>query len=246
MSNSEMHQALHQFELKKLIPIELAGYDISFTNSSLFMMFAIFFIITFYLFAIRDRKIIPTRMQSMAELSYEFIASMVKDNVGTKGMSFMPFIFTVFMFVLACNLFGMIPYSFTVTSHISVTFTMAAFIFIMCTLVGLIKHGMHFFSLFLPEGTPLWLAPVMIVIEFFTYLSRPVTLSIRLAGNMVAGHILLKVMAGFVITLGLIGGWLPLSLMVVLSGFELFVAVLQAYIFTILTCVYLNDAVNLH
>jgi F-type H+-transporting ATPase subunit a len=246
MSNSEMHQALHQFELKKLIPIELAGYDISFTNSSLFMMFAIFSIITFYLFAIRDRKIIPTRMQSMAELSYEFIASMVKDNVGTKGMSFMPFIFTIFMFVLACNLFGMIPYSFTVTSHISVTFTMAAFIFIMCTLVGLIKHGMHFFSLFLPEGTPLWLAPVMIVIEFFTYLSRPVTLSIRLAGNMVAGHILLKVMAGFVITLGLIGGWLPLSLMVVLSGFELFVAVLQAYIFTILTCVYLNDAVNLH
>jgi F-type H+-transporting ATPase subunit a len=171
---------------------------------------------------------------------------MLQQNVGPKGKKFVPLMFTLFMFILTCNLFGMIPYSFTVTSHISITFALAMMVFLLVTLLGFYLHGFHFFSLFLPAGTPWWLAPLMVVIELFAYLARPVSLSLRLAANMVAGHVLLKVVAGFVVSMAIYLKFLPIPFIVVLIGFEIFVAILQAYIFTILSCVYLNDAINLH
>jgi F-type H+-transporting ATPase subunit a len=174
------------------------------------------------------------------------ITGMLDQNVGAKGKKFVPLIFTLFMFILTCNVFGMIPYGFTVTSHISITFALAMMVFLLVTLFGIYLHGFHFFSLFLPAGTPWWLAPLMVVIELFAYLARPVSLSLRLAANMVAGHVLLKVMAGFVVSMAIYLKILPIPFIVVLIGFELFVAALQAYIFTILSCVYLNDALNLH
>jgi F-type H+-transporting ATPase subunit a len=185
-------------------------------------------------------------MQLSAELMYVLISDMLNQNVGPKGRKFVPLIFTLFMFILLCNLLGMIPYGYTVTSHISITFALAMMVFLLVTIVGFVKHGLHFFSLFLPKGTPWWLAPLMVVIEMFAYLARPVSLSLRLAANMVAGHVLLKVIAGFVVSLTIFLKIVPIPLMVVLIGFEIFVAILQAYIFSILTCVYLNDAVNLH
>jgi F-type H+-transporting ATPase subunit a len=174
------------------------------------------------------------------------ITGMLDQSVGAKGRKFVPLIFTLFMFILTCNLFGMIPYGFTVTSHISITFALAMMVFLLVTLVGIYLHGFHFFSLFLPAGTPWWLAPLMVVIELFAYLARPVSLSLRLAANMVAGHVLLKVIAGFVVSMAIYLKILPIPFLVILIGFELFVAVLQAYIFTILSCVYLSDALNLH
>lgn len=240
------HSPMHQFEIKSLIDLSISNIDISFTNASLYMLLSILSIIIFFTASLKNIQIIPNKMQAAAEMLYEFISSVITDNAGVKGLEYMPLILSAFMFVLITNLFGMTPYGFTVTSHIAVTFFMAAMIFLICTLIGFYKHGLHFLSLFLPQGTPLWLAPLMIIIELFTYLARPFTLSIRLAGNMVAGHVLMKVLASFVVGMGIYFGWIPLPLMIVLSGFEIFVAVLQAYIFTILTCVYLNDAINLH
>jgi F-type H+-transporting ATPase subunit a len=237
---------LSQFEIKPIVPLNIAGYDISFTNSSLFMTLTFMVIVGFFVVATRSRQLIPGRLQSAAELTYNFIADTVKDNVGTGGLKYVPFVFTLFAFVIVCNLLGMLPYSFTVTSHIIVTFALALLIFISVTLIGFLKHGLHFLSFFLPAGTPWWLAPLIIVIELFTYLSRPISLSLRLTINMVAGHALLKVLAGFVVALGFLWGWTPIPVIVVLTAFELFVAILQAYIFTVLTCIYLNDAVNLH
>ncbi len=171
---------------------------------------------------------------------------MVKDTVGAEGRPYFPFIFTLFMFVLFCNLFGMIPFSFTVTSHIIVTFAFAALVFLGVVSIAIVKHGFgKFISNFLPHGTPLWLAPLIFVIEIISYLARPISLSIRLAANMMAGHVMLKVIAGFVFGMGLLGV-APFALLILLTGFEIFVAVLQAYIFTVLTCVYLNDALHLH
>jgi len=194
-----------------------------------------------------SRSLVPGRWQSMVEMSYSFVANTLRDNAGKEGMPFFPLIFTLFMFVLFCNLFGMIPFSFTVTSHIIVTFAMAMFIFIGTTLVAIYKHGLFkFLGFFLPHGTPWWMAPMMYMIELFSFLARPVSLSVRLTANMMAGHTMLKVIAGFVVALGVLGGWAPLILLVVLTGFEVFVAILQAYIFTVLTCVYLNDALHLH
>jgi F-type H+-transporting ATPase subunit a len=240
------HSPLEQFEIKKIVGIEAFGFDISLTNSSIFMIGACAIILGFLFTAFSQKSIIPSRLQLSGELIYGMISDMLEQNVGQKGRAFMPFIFSLFMFILLCNLLGMLPYSFTVTSHISITFVLALMVFLTVTIVGFVKHGLHFFSLFLPKGTPWWLAPLMIIIEIFTYLARPVSLSLRLAANMVAGHILLKVMAGFVISLVLFLKFLPIPLMVVLIGFEIFVAVLQAYIFSILSCVYLNDAINLH
>lgn len=240
------HNPLSQFEIKTLIPFSFNGYDLSFTNSSLFMVSAVLVVGGFFTIAINRPSIIPTRFQSSAEILYALIADMIKQNVGEKGMQFLPLIFTTFMFILLCNLLGMIPYSFTATSHIIITFALAMMIFLLVTIVGFAKHGMHFLTLFMPQGTPIFLAPLIIIIELFAFLARPVSLSLRLAANMIAGHVLLKVMAGFVITLMVILKPLPIPLMVVLIGFEIFVAILQAYIFTILSCVYLNDAVNLH
>ena len=171
---------------------------------------------------------------------------MVRDNVGTEGRPYFPFIFSLFMFILFANLIGLVPYSFTFTSHIIVTFAMAITVFLGVTVIGIIRHGLRFFTLFLPSGVPMVMAPLLIPIEIVSYLSRPVSLSIRLFANMMAGHTMLKVFAGFVVPLGILGGWAPLAVDVALTGFEFLVAVLQAYVFTILTCLYLNDAINLH
>jgi len=182
----------------------------------------------------------------MTEMSYTFVAKMISDTAGSNAKPFFPFIFTIFMFVLFCNMVGMLPYSFTVTSHIIVTFALAAFIFIGITIIGFIKHGIKYLELFVPKGVPLVLLPLIVIIEIISYLSRPISLSVRLFANMMAGHTMLKVFGGFVISLGLLGGWLPLSFSIALIGLEILVAFLQAYVFAILTCIYLNDALNLH
>jgi F-type H+-transporting ATPase subunit a len=242
---SQQHNPLSQFEIQPLIDLHIAGYNVSFTNSALFMALA-FIITTLGLtLPMRNAQLVPSRGQSFAEIVYQFIASTIKDTAGDEGKKYLPFIFSVFIFVLACNLLGMLPYSFTATSHIIVTFAIAALVFIVINIIAFSRHGLHFFTFFVPSGTPWWIAPLMIVIEFFTYLARPITLAIRLAANMVAGHVLIKVIAGFAITMGL-WAWLPVGFIVVLTGMEIFVAILQAYVFTILTCVYLNDAINLH
>lgn len=243
---SGIHNPLEQFKITPIIPIEIAGVDISFTNTSLFMLLAALTVFLLLKMAIRKQALIPTKGQAAAESLYEFINQTLYENTGDAGRKYFPFIFALFLFIFACNLWGMVPYSFTPTSHIIMTFGLAVTVFIGVTIIGFMRHGLHFFSLFLPEGVPWWLAPVMIPIEIFAYLARPVSLSIRLAANMMAGHTIMKVVAGFVFALGILGGWLPLAFLIAFTGFEIFVAMLQAYIFTILTCVYLNDALNLH
>jgi F-type H+-transporting ATPase subunit a len=237
---------MHQFEIKRLIDFELFGVDASFTNSALFMVIAAAVITLFTLYAMRRRALVPTRMQSVAELSYEFVANMVRDNVGTDGMKYFPFIFTLFMFVLALNMLGMLPYSFTVTSHIIVTFALAAFVFIGVTAIGFIKHGVKFLKFFVPSGVPAVMLPLLVVIEVISYLTRPLSLSVRLFANMMAGHTMLKVFGAFVVALGVIGGIAPLAFMVAFTGLEILVAFLQAYVFAILTSIYLNDALHMH
>ncbi len=241
-----MPDPMHQFEIKRLVPLEIFGFDASFTNSALFMSIAAVLITLFMVFAMRKGALVPGRLQSVAELSYEFVANMVRDNVGTSGMKYFPFIFTLFMFVLALNMLGMVPYSFTVTSHIIVTFALAAFIFVGVTLIGFWKHGIGFLKFFVPSGVPFLMLPLLVVIEVISYLTRPVSLSVRLFANMMAGHTMLKVFGSFVAALGLLGGWAVLGLMVAFTGLELLVAFLQAYVFAILTCIYLNDALHMH
>ena len=242
---AENHSPLAQFEIKTLVPLNFGGLDASFTNSSLFMVATVVVVSAFLILGMRRAALVPGRWQSMAELSYVFIANLVKDTVGSEGRNYFPFIFTVFMFVLFGNLLGMVPYSFTFTSHIVVTFTMAAVIFIGVTLIALAKHKMHFFSFFMPPGVPLLMAPLLIPIEIISYLSRPISLSVRLFANMLAGHTLLKVFAGFIISLGVFGV-APWVFVVALTGLEIVIAFLQAFVFTILTCLYLNDALHLH
>jgi F-type H+-transporting ATPase subunit a len=242
---AENHSPLAQFEIKTLVPLKFGGLDASFTNSSLFMVATVVVVSAFLILGMRRNALVPGRWQSMAELSYVFIANLVKDTVGSEGRNYFPFIFTVFMFVLFGNLLGMVPYSFTFTSHIVVTFTMAAVIFVGVTLIALAKHKMHFFSFFMPPGVPLLMAPLLIPIEIISYLSRPISLSVRLFANMLAGHTLLKVFAGFIISLGVFGV-APWVFVVALTGLEIVIAFLQAFVFTILTCLYLNDALHLH
>ena len=244
---SENHSPLEQFKVQYFTDVpEVFGANLNFSNSAMFMVFVVVAISAFLIVSMKKRELVPGRWQSMAELTYELVANTIKDNVGNEGRAYFPLIFSLFMFVLFCNLFGMLPYSFTVTSHISITFALASLIFIGVTVLALVKHGTKFFGFFLPHGTPWWMAPLMFFIELFAYLARPVSLSIRLAANMMAGHTMLKVIAGFVVSLGWTLGWAPLGMLVVLTGFEIFVAILQAYIFTVLTCVYLNDAIHLH
>jgi|TARA_R100000005_G_C5003373_1_gene211598 F-type H+-transporting ATPase subunit a len=226
--------------------MEIGGLDVSFTNSSLFMVIAIAAITLFLTWSMRSRSLVPGRMQSMAELSYEFIANMIKDNVGSEGRKYFPFIFSIFMFVLFCNLLGMIPYSFTVTSHIIVTFALAALVFLVVTIVAIVRHGFKFLGFFIPSGVPAILLVLLVPIEIISYFVRPVSLSVRLFANMLAGHTLMKVFGGFVIALGIFLGWLPLAFIVALTGLEFLVAFLQAYVFAILSCLYLNDAIHLH
>jgi F-type H+-transporting ATPase subunit a len=237
---------MEQFQIKRIIPLELFGWDVSSTNSSLFMVIAMAIIPLFYLVAMNRRALVPGRLQSTAELSYEYVANMVRDIVGEGGMKYFPWIFTIFMFILVLNLLGLLPYSFTVTSHIIVTFALAAMVWLTVTAIGFINHGPGFLKLFVPSGVPWWLLPIIVVIELISYLIRPISHSVRLFANMMAGHAMLKVFAGFVIGLGLLGGWAPLVFLVGFTGLELVVAFLQAFIFTVLTCIYLNDAVNMH
>ena len=237
---------LHQFEINNIFDINIYDTDISFTNSALSMVIAISLAIIIYILGSKKNGEAPTKLQIAIEMSYSFIANMVKDNVGSGGKAYFPFIFTLFLFILFGNVLGMVPYNFTYTSHIIVTFGLAGFIFIGVTIIGLIKHGISFLKFFVPSGVPIALLPILIPIEVISYFVRPVSLSLRLFANMMAGHTMLKVFASFIVLLGLLGGWAPLALVVVLTGFEIMIAVLQAYVFTILCCLYLNDALNLH
>jgi F-type H+-transporting ATPase subunit a len=239
------HNPLEQFIIQTWIPLKIGGLDASFTNSSAYMLLAVIVTSVLMILAVRPRAGVPGRWQLLAELSYQFIAKMVSDNIGKEGRTYFPLIFSIFMFVLFGNLLGMIPYSFTFTSHIAVTLTMALLIFILVTVIAFIKHGFKFFSFFLPAGVPIVLAPLMIAIEVISYFTRPFSLSVRLFANMMAGHTLLKVIGGFVVPLGIFG-IVPIAGLVAVMGLEFLIAFLQAYIFTILTCIYINDAIHLH
>ena len=238
---------MHQFNVYRIGPeISFGNVDISFTNASLFMMISAFAIISIFFVGTKRKAIIPTKIQLLTELSYTLISKMISDTAGSKAKPYFPFVFSLFMFVLFCNMLGMLPYSFTVTSHIIVTFALAAVIFVGVTIIGFVNHGVGYLKLFIPSGVPVFLLPLIVIIEIISYLSRPVSLSVRLFANMMAGHTMLKVFGGFVISLGIIGGWLPLSFTVALTGLEILIAFLQAYVFAILTCIYLNDALNLN
>ena len=241
---------MHQFEVYPIVELPaVAGIDTSFTNSSLWMVLAVGLIGTFMLAASSRSALVPGRLQLMGEMAYKFIADMIQENIGNEGMRYFPFIFSLFMFILFCNMLGMLPYSFTVTSHIIVTFALAAAVFMLVTMVGFARHGVGFLKLFVPSGIPAILVPLLVVIELISYLTRPVSLSVRLFGNMMAGHTMLKIFGGFVIGLSSAGlaplAIAPFALMVALTGLELLIAGLQAYVFTILTCIYLNEAIHM-
>lgn len=256
------HNPLEQFEIKELIPFSVgsnAAYDLSFTNSSLAMVLAVVLASALMIFSMRGRAQIPGRMQALAEVLYEFVADTLKTAAGKDAMRYFPFVFSVFMFLLFGNLLGMVPGMFTFTSHIIVTFAMGMLVFLVVTGIGFARHGLKFFKLFLPHGVPVVLAPMIICIELISYLIRPATLAVRLFANMLAGHILIKLFAmfsGMLIAtfalgqdghmLGSLTSLMPLAVNVPLMALEFFVAMLQAFIFTLLTCVYLNDAINLH
>lgn len=240
----------HQFLINKIVPIEIGGIDFSFTNASLFMVATVAAASAFLYFSTSNRGLIPNRSQSVAEMSYEFIASMLREGAGSQGMKFFPMVFSLFMFVLTANMLGMFPYFFTVTSQIIVTFALALFVIGTVLVYGFYKHGLGFLNLFVPQGVPGALLPLVVTIEIISFLSRPISLSVRLFANMLAGHITLKVFAGFVASLGSLGALgiggavLPLIMTVALTGLEFLVAFLQAYVFAVLTCMYLNDAVH--
>jgi F-type H+-transporting ATPase subunit a len=241
---------IHQFQIQKWVPLHLGGYDISFTNSSAFMVATVVLGSAFLYFATAGRSLIPGRLQSVSEMAYEFVASTLRDSAGTAGMKFFPFVFSLFMFVLVANLLGMFPYFFTVTSHLIVTFILAMLVMSVVVGYGFYKHGLKFLNLFVPHGIPALLVPLVVLIEVISFFSRPISLSVRLFANMLAGHITLKVFAGFVVSLsamgaiGIGGAILPLFMTVALTGLEFLVAFLQAYVFTVLTCMYLNDAIH--
>lgn len=239
------HSPLQQFQIEPIVRLHLGAYDVSFTNSSLVMVVALVAISIFLIAGVRKQALVPTRFQSMAELAYEFVATLLDDTVGKEGKRYFPIVFTIFMFVLFGNLLGMVPYSFAFTSHIIVTFALAIAVFIGVTILAIVRHGFHFARFFVPPGVSVALWPLLIPIEIISYLSRPISLSVRLFANMLAGHTLLKVFAGFVFALGF-AGVLPLAFVVALSALEFLIAFLQAYVFTILTCLYINDALHLH
>jgi F-type H+-transporting ATPase subunit a len=237
---------MHQFVVQRLVKLELFGVDASFTNASLWMVIAVILVTALTVWGMSGRALVPGRLQSVAELAYEFVANMVRENVGSAGQRYFPFVFTLFMFVLAANMLGMVPYSFAVTSHIIITFALAAFIFIGVTVIGFITHGIGFLRFFVPAGVPSFMLVLLVPIEIISYLTRPMSLSVRLFANMMAGHTMLKVFGAFVVGLGIIGGWAPLAFLVVFTGLEVLVAFLQAYVFAILTCIYLHDALHMH
>jgi F-type H+-transporting ATPase subunit a len=243
---------LKQFEVIPLIELELFGQNISFTNSALWMVITTILVLGFFSIPFLKSKktnsiedLYPSRFQVAAELGFNFISSLIEDTVGKEGRKFFPLVFSLFMFILFGNLLGMIPYSFTFTSHVIVTFALALGVFIFVTILGFVKHGIKFFGFFVIPGLPIYMLPLLIPIEIISYLSRPISLSVRLFANMLAGHTLLKVFAGFVSALGFLG-ILPLVFIVALTGLEILIAFLQAYVFAILTCLYINDALHLH
>jgi len=239
---------IHQFGLTNIVSFGEGG--ISFTNSSLFMVLTVGLICLYLLLSTTGRSIVPTRAQALSEMLYEFVANMVRDSAGKEGMKFFPFVFSLFMFVLVANLFGMIPFFFTVTSHIIVTFALAILVFLTVIIYGFWRNGPKFLKLFVPAGVPVYVLPIVVPIEVVSFLSRPISLSVRLFANILAGHITLKVFAGFIVTLGSLGflGWLgallPLAMTVAITALEFLVAALQAYVFAVLTSMYINDAIH--
>jgi F-type H+-transporting ATPase subunit a len=233
---------IHQFVIERLVPIHVGGIDISFTNSALWACIAV--ICASLLFILAPRNLIPTRLQSVAESIYELVHGITHDVLHENARTYFPFVLTLFVFILFANVLGLIPYSFTVTSHYVITLALALVVFIGATIIGFIRNGVGYLKLFVPSGVPVFLLPLVVVIEIVSYFIRPMSLSIRLFANMMAGHMMLKVMAGFVVMLGVTAGWLPLAAMVGLMGLELLVAALQAYVFALLTCMYLSDAMH--
>jgi F-type H+-transporting ATPase subunit a len=259
-----MADPIHQFEINKIFTIgHVGGYEIAFTNSSLFMVISIGIVATLLVGMTSSRSLVPGRLQSLAELSYEFVATTIRSTAGSEGMKFFPLVFTIFMFILVANLIGLIPYSFTITSHIIITVSFSLLVFVTVVvygfwknglhffkLFGFWKNGLHFFKLFVPSGIPIFILPLVVFIEVFSFFLRPISHSVRLFANMLAGHIALKVFASFITLLaglgilGIAGAVLPLGMVIALTALELLVAFLQAYVFTILTCIYLNDAIH--
>jgi F-type H+-transporting ATPase subunit a len=233
---------IHQFEIERIIPIHIGPVDASLTNSGLWAIIAV--CVVSLIFLLSPRELTPGRLQSLAESIYEFVDNMTREVLGHHSRTFFPFVLTLFTFILAANVLGLIPYAFTVTSHIIVTLALAFTVFVGATILGFVLNGFGYLKLFLPGGVPKALIPVVVPIEIISYFIRPFSLSIRLFANMMAGHMMLKVMAGFVVMLGVTAGWLPLAAMVGLMGLELLVAALQAYVFALLTCMYLSDAMH--
>ena len=240
----ELHP-LEQFVIKPIVPLHIGKIDVSFTNSALLMTIAVLVIAAIVIVGTRREELVPGRIQSLGELAYEFIGNMIDETVGEEGQQYFPFVFSLFMFILFGNLLGLIPYGYTFTGQIIVTFALAAVVFVGVTIIGIWKHGWHFLSFFVPHGVPIVLLVLLVPIELLSYVIRPFTLSIRLFANMLAGHTMLAIFGGFAASIGILG-LLPLGLDVLIFFLELLVAVLQAYVFTILTCLYLNDAINLH
>ena len=243
---------IHQFKIIDLFPVaKIGNTEIVFTNSAAFMLLAVIALTAFLILGTSKRSLVPSRLQSAAELSYEFVATTVRSSAGHEGMRFFPFVFTLFMFVLCLNVFGLIPFAFTVTSHIIITAAMAITVFLIVIIYGLYRNGFHFFNIFVPKGVPIYILPLIVAIEILSFISRPISHSVRLFANMLAGHITLQVFAGFIILLGTglgvigwIAGILPFLLVVILFALEALVAFLQAYVFAILTCIYMNDAIH--
>ncbi len=243
---------IHQFHIVNIFALgKLGNAEIAFTNSAAYMLLAVVLLTGFLVLGTAGGRAVPTRLQSAAELTYEFVAAMLRSTAGHEGMKFFPFVFTVFMFVLMLNMFGLIPYGFTVTSHIIITAALALTVFFTVVFYGVMRHGFHFFNLFVPKGVPIAILPMIVAIEILSFVSRPVSHSVRLFANMLAGHIALQVFAGFIILLGgalgaigWAGGVVPFAMIVALFALETLVAALQAYVFAILTCIYLNDAIH--
>jgi F-type H+-transporting ATPase subunit a len=245
-------EPIHQFNIDKIFTIgHIGNQEIAFTNSSAYMFLSVAAISLLMIGGVAGRQLVPGRIQSVAELSYEFVANTIRSNAGSEGMKFFPLVFSLFMFILVSNMIGIIPYAFTISSHIVVTAALALLVFFTVLIYGLYKNGLKFFKIFVPSGIPIYILPLVVLIEIISFLSRPISHSVRLFANMLAGHITLKVFAGFVALLGTslgaigwAGGMLPLALTVALTALELLVAFLQAYVFAILTCIYINDAIH--
>ncbi len=246
-----MADPMHQFQIQPIVPFHIGGVDLSFTNSSLWMMIATCACVLLLGLASSQKSLVPSRLQLIGESLYGFVENLITDNIGGKGREYFPLVFTLFMFVIMGNMMGMIPYSFTYTSHLAVTASLAMLVFLTVLVMGVARHGFHFLSLFVPHGVPGWLIWLVVLIEVVSFISRPITLSVRLFANMVAGHVLIKVIAGFAIMFASVGGvaWiatlLPAAFNIVMIGFEIFIAFIQAYVFAVLTCIYLKDTVEI-